>query len=131
MLSRIHAITPSSVRTSLPTYSISSSSGQTLFGRVMWSSDQDLKSAYKLRIEKVYLCTGRNGYIPQYDPDGTIYGKGKQYGCIQASRNLQHRFLLLVSRDFSLDHKVLVLGWAMGLPIFKRKPICSTKFMTS
>ena len=36
--------------------------GQKLYGRVLWSPEQDLKSAYKLTIEKVFLCTGR-GYF--------------------------------------------------------------------
>ena len=36
-------------------YSIS---GQKLYGRVLWSPEQDLKSAYKLMIEKVFICAG-------------------------------------------------------------------------
>nr|XP_039273813.1 extracellular matrix protein FRAS1-like [Styela clava] len=82
-------------------YKGSFSKGQTIFGRVLWSPDQDLHNAYKLQLEKVYLCTGRDGYIPTYDPEGTVYHQGPQYGCIQPSRSLQHRFLLLdrSSRD--------------------------------
>ena len=34
--------------------------GQKLYARVLWSPEQDLKSAYKLTIEKVFLCTGRS-----------------------------------------------------------------------
>ena len=33
-------------------------SGQTVYGRVSWNPEQDLKSAYKLSIQKVYLCAG-------------------------------------------------------------------------
>ncbi|CAN0438603.1 unnamed protein product [Lampetra planeri] len=71
------------------------SMGQTLYGRVLWNPDQNLKSAYKLQLEKVYLCTGRDGYVPFFDPTGTIYNEGPQYGCIQPNKHLKHRFLLL------------------------------------
>ncbi|KAJ6657516.1 hypothetical protein lerEdw1_002451 [Lerista edwardsae] len=71
------------------------SKGQILYGRVMWNPEQNLNSAYKLQLEKVYLCTGKDGYVPFFDPTGTIYNEGPQYGCIQPSRHLKHRFLLL------------------------------------
>ncbi|CAJ0943996.1 unnamed protein product, partial [Ranitomeya imitator] len=71
------------------------SKGQTLYGRVLWNPDQNLNSAYKLQLEKVYLCTGKDGYVPFFDPTGTIYNEGPQYGCIQPNKNLKHRFLLL------------------------------------
>lgn len=62
----------------------------------MWNPDQNLNSAYKLQLEKVYLCTGRDGYVPFFDPTGTLYNEGPQYGCIQPNKHLKHRFLLLV-----------------------------------
>ncbi|XP_061439271.1 extracellular matrix organizing protein FRAS1 isoform X3 [Rhineura floridana] len=71
------------------------SKGQILYGRVMWNPEQNLNSAYKLQLEKVYLCTGKDGYVPFFDPTGTIYNEGPQYGCIQSSKHLKHRFLLL------------------------------------
>uniref|UniRef100_A0A8B9RD46 Fraser extracellular matrix complex subunit 1 n=1 Tax=Astyanax mexicanus TaxID=7994 RepID=A0A8B9RD46_ASTMX len=71
------------------------SMGQTLYGRVLWNPDQNLNSAYKLQLEKVYLCTGRDGYVPFFDPTGTLYNEGPQYGCIQPNKHLKHRFLLL------------------------------------
>uniref|UniRef100_A0AAY4BT87 VWFC domain-containing protein n=1 Tax=Denticeps clupeoides TaxID=299321 RepID=A0AAY4BT87_9TELE len=71
------------------------SMGQTLYGRVLWNPDQNLKTAYKLQLEKVYLCTGRDGYVPFFDPTGTLYNEGPQYGCIQPNNHLKHRFLLL------------------------------------
>ncbi|MEE6460302.1 hypothetical protein FKM82_000916 [Ascaphus truei] len=71
------------------------SKGQTLYGRVLWNPDQNLNSAYKLQLEKVYLCTGKDGYVPFFDPTGTIYNEGPQYGCIQPNKHLNHRFLLL------------------------------------
>ncbi|KAM8885583.1 extracellular matrix organizing protein FRAS1 isoform 1-T2 [Spinachia spinachia] len=71
------------------------SMGQTLYGRVLWSPEQNLNAAYKLQLEKVYLCTGRDGYVPFFDPTGTLYNEGPQYGCIQPNKHLKHRFLLL------------------------------------
>ncbi|CAH6883331.1 Fras1 [Phodopus roborovskii] len=71
------------------------SKGQILYGRVLWNPEQNLHSAYKLQLEKVYLCTGKDGYVPFFDPTGTIYNEGPQYGCIQPNRHLKHRFLLL------------------------------------
>ncbi|XP_070544831.1 extracellular matrix organizing protein FRAS1-like [Ptychodera flava] len=71
------------------------SKGQTLFGRVLWNPDQDLETAYRLQIEKLYLCTGTDGYVPTYDPTGSIYDEGPQYGCIQPNKFLKHRFLIL------------------------------------
>ncbi|XP_023559071.1 extracellular matrix protein FRAS1 [Octodon degus] len=73
------------------------SKGQILYGRVLWNPEQNLNSAYKLQLEKVYLCTGKDGYVPFFDPTGTIYNEGPQYGCIQPNKHLKHRFLLLVS----------------------------------
>lgn len=70
--------------------------GQILYGRVLWNPEQNLHSAYKLQLEKVYLCTGKDGYVPFFDPTGTIYNEGPQYGCIQPNKHLKHRFLLLV-----------------------------------
>ncbi|NXX10480.1 FRAS1 protein, partial [Podargus strigoides] len=71
------------------------SSGQILYGRVLWNPEQNLNAAYKLQLEKVYLCTGRDGYVPFFDPTGTVYNEGPQYGCIQPNKHLKHRFLLL------------------------------------
>lgn len=76
---------------------IPTSPGQILYGRVLWHPEQNLNAAYKLQLEKVYLCTGRDGYVPFFDPTGTVYNEGPQYGCIQPHKYLKHRFLLLVS----------------------------------
>ncbi|KAJ7419121.1 hypothetical protein WISP_55751 [Willisornis vidua] len=71
------------------------SKGQVLYGRVLWHPEQNLNAAYKLQLEKVYLCTGKDGYVPYFDPTGTVYNEGPQYGCIQPNKYLKHRFLLL------------------------------------
>lgn len=82
--------------------------GQTLYGRVLWNPEQNLNSAYKLQLEKVYLCTGRDGYVPFFDPTGTLYNEGPQYGCIQPNKHLKHRFLLLVKPYKSLHSVTMV-----------------------
>ncbi|XP_064005810.1 extracellular matrix organizing protein FRAS1 [Pogoniulus pusillus] len=71
------------------------SKGQILYGRVLWNPEQNLNAAYKLQLEKVYLCTGKDGYVPFFDPTGTVYNEGPQYGCIQPNKHLKYRFLLL------------------------------------
>uniref|UniRef100_UPI00359004A1 extracellular matrix organizing protein FRAS1 isoform X2 n=1 Tax=Myxine glutinosa TaxID=7769 RepID=UPI00359004A1 len=94
---KVFLMDPSTTEMSLQEmdYKGSFSMGQTLFGRVLWNPKQNLDSAYRLVLENVYLCTGRNGYVPFFDPTGTIYNEGPQYGCIQPNKNLKHRFLLL------------------------------------
>ncbi|XP_064121126.1 extracellular matrix organizing protein FRAS1-like isoform X1 [Macrobrachium nipponense] len=69
--------------------------GETIYGRVLWHPSQDLHSAYQLYIQRVFLCTGVEGYVPTYDPTGELYKEGPQYGCIQPSSRLRHRFLIL------------------------------------
>lgn len=87
--------------------------GQTLYGRVLWNPEQNLNAAYKLQLEKVYLCTGKDGYVPFFDPTGTLYNEGPQYGCIQPNKHLKHRFLLLVQLFlfycvWSMSSKVII-----------------------
>lgn len=71
--------------------------GEKLYGRVYWNAKQDLESAFRMQLDKVFVCTGRNGYVPAYDPTGEIYNEGPQYGCLESSGKLKHRFLVLVS----------------------------------
>ncbi|KAH3869870.1 hypothetical protein DPMN_033043, partial [Dreissena polymorpha] len=71
------------------------SQGDRIYGRVMWSPEQDLKSAYTLSLEKVFICTGSDGHVPTYDPTGSVYNNGPQYGCIQPSPKLKYRFHVL------------------------------------
>ncbi|XP_064918606.1 extracellular matrix organizing protein FRAS1-like isoform X2 [Columba livia] len=74
------------------------SKGQILYGRVLWNPGQNLNAAYELQLEKVYLCTGKDGHVPFFDPTGTVYNEGPRYGCIQPNKHLKHRFLLLTGR---------------------------------
>nr|XP_010967704.1 extracellular matrix organizing protein FRAS1 [Camelus bactrianus] len=71
------------------------SKGQILYGRVLWNPEQNLNSAYKLQLEKVYLCTGKDGYVPFFDPTGTIYNEGPSSGCVRPDFHLQKRKTML------------------------------------
>lgn len=44
------------------------------------------------RIEKLYLCAGRDGYVPLFEPNADQ----PQYGCLESSQRLKYRLLLLV-----------------------------------
>ncbi|XP_064636452.1 FRAS1-related extracellular matrix protein 2-like [Lineus longissimus] len=57
--------------------------------RIMVDPVQSLGSSFKLDIEKVFLCTGKDGYIPKYNPENS------EYGCIANSDKLAHAFRLL------------------------------------
>ncbi|XP_069157214.1 extracellular matrix organizing protein FRAS1 [Procambarus clarkii] len=97
--------------------------GQTIYGRVLWHPSQDLYSAYQLYIQRVFLCTGDEGYVPTYDPTGELYDEGPQYGCIQPSTRLRHRFLILDREqpyvsESNLSSPQIVAHFAEDLPEF-------------
>ncbi|GIY35545.1 extracellular matrix protein FRAS1 [Caerostris darwini] len=75
------------------------SKGDKIYGRVFWSPKQGLESAYRLNINEVIICAGKNGVTPVYDPTGKIYGKGPQYGCLLSNNNLKYKFILLDKHD--------------------------------
>ncbi|XP_078683006.1 FRAS1-related extracellular matrix protein 2-like [Branchiostoma floridae x Branchiostoma belcheri] len=63
--------------------------GDTMFGRIMVDPVQNLGDSFFLTIEKVYLCTGIEGYVPKYSPD-----EG-EYGCVAESPKLLHTMKVL------------------------------------
>ena len=68
-------------------YSGSFRKGENLYGRVLWTPDKNIGDGYELKLEKVYICTGRNGFTPGYDPLGKF---GKQmFGCLQTDPELK------------------------------------------
>ncbi|XP_050051144.1 extracellular matrix organizing protein FRAS1-like isoform X1 [Dermacentor andersoni] len=67
--------------------------GETLFGRVLWKPLEDLSAS--LRIDQVYLCTGKAGFTPSFDPTGHELARAPSFGCVQPSPDLEHRFLIL------------------------------------
>ena len=64
--------------------------GDVIYGRVDVNPVQSLGEEFNLGVEKVFLCTGRDGYIPKYDPDNN------EYGCVENSPKLQQVFRILV-----------------------------------
>ena len=62
-----------------------------LYGRINVDPVQNLGNSFGLNIEKVFLCSGKDGYIPKYDPDNLEFGR------IAESPNLQYTFKILVS----------------------------------
>ncbi|XP_076467569.1 extracellular matrix protein 3-like [Babylonia areolata] len=60
-----------------------------LYGRISVDPVQNLGSSFGLNIEKVFLCSGKDGYIPKYDPDS------QEFGCIAESPSLQYTFKIL------------------------------------
>lgn len=65
--------------------------GDTVYGRVMVDPVQNLGDSFFCSIEKVFLCTGTDGYVPKYDPSRS------EFGCLADSPSLLYRFKLLVS----------------------------------
>ncbi|XP_033743920.1 LOW QUALITY PROTEIN: extracellular matrix protein 3-like [Pecten maximus] len=69
------------------------SPGDTIYGRLDVDPVQTLGAEFDLGLEKIFVCSGKDGYIPKYAPT-----KG-EYGCMGESKNLEHRFKILDLRD--------------------------------
>lgn len=65
--------------------------GDIIYGRVMVDPVQNLGDSFYCSIEKVFLCTGADGYVPKYNPSNT------EYGCLADSPSLLYRFKIVVS----------------------------------
>uniref|UniRef100_A0A9J7ZAP1 FRAS1 related extracellular matrix 2b n=1 Tax=Cyprinus carpio carpio TaxID=630221 RepID=A0A9J7ZAP1_CYPCA len=65
------------------------SEGDVIYGRVMVDPVQNLGDSFICNIEKVFLCTGADGYIPKYNPDNF------EYGCLADSPSLLYRFKII------------------------------------
>jgi hypothetical protein len=63
--------------------------GDTVYGRIHVDPVQNLGDGFNMNIEKVFLCTGRDGYIPKYNP------ANQEYGCVADSPNLLYAFKIL------------------------------------
>uniref|UniRef100_A0A8C0FA62 FRAS1 related extracellular matrix 3 n=1 Tax=Bubo bubo TaxID=30461 RepID=A0A8C0FA62_BUBBB len=63
--------------------------GSEIYGRVMVDPVQNLGDSFSCSIEKVFLCTGADGYVPKYSPDH------QEYGCLADSPSLLYRFKIL------------------------------------
>ncbi|KAG5844890.1 hypothetical protein ANANG_G00132970 [Anguilla anguilla] len=65
------------------------SEGSQIYGRVMVDPVQNLGESFTCSIEKVFLCTGADGYVPKYNPTN------KEYGCLADAPSLLYRFKIL------------------------------------
>ncbi|TMS23982.1 FRAS1-related extracellular matrix protein 2 [Larimichthys crocea] len=65
------------------------SDGSMIYGRVMVDPVQNLGDSFSCSIEKVFLCTGADGYVPKYNPTN------KEYGCLADAPSLLYRFKIL------------------------------------
>ncbi|XP_043929269.1 FRAS1-related extracellular matrix protein 2 [Protopterus annectens] len=65
------------------------SEGDVIYGRVMVDPVQNLGDSFICNIEKVFLCTGADGYVPKYNPPNY------EYGCLADMPSLLYRFKIL------------------------------------
>lgn len=70
---------------------ISLPSGDAIYGRVMVDPVQNLGDSFICNIEKVFLCTGADGYVPKYNPSNF------EFGCLADAPSLLYRFKIIVS----------------------------------
>lgn len=72
---------------------VSLPAGDTIYGRVMVDPVQNLGDSFICNIEKVFLCTGTDGYVPKYNPSNF------EFGCLADSPSLLYRFKIIVSNQ--------------------------------
>ncbi|XP_061575696.1 FRAS1-related extracellular matrix protein 2b [Cololabis saira] len=65
------------------------SQGDTVYGRVMVDPVQNLGDSFICNIEKVFLCTGADGYVPKYSPSNF------EFGCLADAPSLLYRFKII------------------------------------
>ncbi|TSX58287.1 FRAS1-related extracellular matrix protein 2 [Bagarius yarrelli] len=65
------------------------SEGDTIYVRVMVDPVQNLGDSFHCNIEKVFLCTGADGYVPKYNPTQL------EFGCLADSPSLLYRFKII------------------------------------
>ncbi|TMS07337.1 FRAS1-related extracellular matrix protein 2 [Larimichthys crocea] len=65
------------------------SQGDTIYGRVMVDPVQNLGDSFICNIEKVFLCTGADGYVPKYNPSNF------EFGCLADAPSLLYRFKII------------------------------------
>lgn len=70
---------------------VSLPAGDAIYGRVMVDPVQNLGDSFFCNIEKVFLCTGMDGYVPKYNPSNF------EFGCLADSPSLLYRFKIIVS----------------------------------
>lgn len=61
---------------------------------------QNLGDSFICNIEKVFLCTGTDGYVPKYNPSNF------EFGCLADAPSLLYRFKIIVRSN--LIYPILV-----------------------
>lgn len=70
--------------------------GEKIYGRIDMNAVETMGDHVKISLEKVFLCSGKDGYIPTYDP------QNGQYGCLSKSENLEYQVKVIVSIQMQL-----------------------------
>uniref|UniRef100_A0A8C9QQD6 FRAS1 related extracellular matrix 2 n=1 Tax=Scleropages formosus TaxID=113540 RepID=A0A8C9QQD6_SCLFO len=65
------------------------SEGDVIYGRVMVDPVQNLGDSFVCTVEKVFLCTGTDGYVPKFNPSSS------EFGCLADSPTLLYRFKII------------------------------------
>ncbi|XP_071780835.2 FRAS1-related extracellular matrix protein 2b [Centroberyx gerrardi] len=65
------------------------SQGDVIYGRVMVDPVQNLGDSFICNIEKIFLCTGADGYVPKYNPSNF------EFGCLADAPSLLYRFKII------------------------------------
>ncbi|XP_071379709.1 FRAS1-related extracellular matrix protein 2b [Centroberyx affinis] len=65
------------------------SQGDIIYGRVMVDPVQNLGDSFICNIEKIFLCTGADGYVPKYNPSNF------EFGCLADAPSLLYRFKII------------------------------------
>ncbi|XP_034024301.1 FRAS1-related extracellular matrix protein 2-like isoform X1 [Thalassophryne amazonica] len=65
------------------------SQGDVVYGRVMVDPVQNLGNSFICNIEKVFLCTGADGYVPKYNPSNF------EFGCLADAPSLLYQFKII------------------------------------
>lgn len=88
--------------------------GDIIYGRVMVDPVQNLGDSFICNIEKVFLCTGADGYVPKYNPENL------EYGCLADAPSLLYRFKIIVSHSALFIYSQCVL-WPRRAPLTRRR----------
>lgn len=72
--------------------------GDTIYGRITMDPLLSHGKQYSLSVESVLVCSGKDGYIPSFDPDHN------QYGCSGSSDNLNAVYRIIdVAAPYTVD----------------------------
>lgn len=76
-----------------------------MYGKVALDKAQSLGPGLHVTVEKVFVCSGKDGYVPKYHPDKN------EFGCVAPSPSLQYQFKVVDKND-----PQTVVGDVQGVP---------------